>query len=147
MNNFSYRYKSMELLQFATLSDQFNPDNTISHNELRFMFDEAEKTLSCIFSVVLTDRDRDIPVLKAEMMSGFEIKEDSIEMVTKGDEIVFPANIIAHLASLTYSSLRGAMYVKSENTVFSKFILPVQNIQEQIKKPYIIKRYQTELEG
>lgn len=135
----------MELLQFATLSDHFNPENTITHNELRFMFDEAERTLSCLFSVVLTERDTETPVLKAEMMSGFEIKPDSVELVTKGDEIVFPANIIAHFASLTYSSLRGAIYIKAENTVFSGFILPVQNIQEQIKKPYVIKKYQTKI--
>ena len=141
MNNFTYRYTSMELLQFATLSNQFDPEDSITHNELRYYFDASENTIYCLFSVTLLRKSDDTPLLKAELQSGFEIKPESIAIITKGDDIIFPANIIAHFASLTYSSLRGIIYAKSEDTVFRNYVIPVQNIQAQIKKPFVYNNY------
>lgn len=145
MENFTYRFKSLELLQFATLADTYDPDNITIHNELRYMFDETACVISCLLSVTVADSATSAPILKAEMMSGFEIKKEGVASVTKGDEVVFPAQFIAHLAALTYSSMRGAINVKAENTAFSKFILPAQNIQDLIKKPFVYKKYSAEM--
>ena len=134
----------MELLQFATLSNQFDPEDSISHNELRFMFDASENTLYCSFSLTLVRKSDDVPLLKAEIRSGFEMKPESIALITKGDEISFPPNIIAHFASLTYGALRGVIYAKSEDTVFRNFVIPVQNIQAQIKKPFVYNTFRVE---
>lgn len=141
MDNFTYRYKSMELLQFAILTDHYDPANIITHNELRYLFNDVDNTLYCFFAVTLATSD-DTPILKAELQSIFEIKAESIARITKGREITFPTNIISHFASLTYSTLRGIIYAKSENTAFRDFILPVQNIQAQIKKPYVYNMIQ-----
>lgn len=146
MDNFTYRYKSMELLQFATLSNQFDPDDSIARNELRYMFDASENTLYCVFSITLVRKSDDTPLLKAELQSGFEIKPESISLITKGDEITFPANIIAHFASLTYSALRGIIYAKTEDTAFRNYVIPVQNIQAQIKKPFVFNIFRVEAE-
>ena len=62
MDNFTYRYKSMELLQFAVLSDHYDPANTVAHNELRYLFNEEDNSLYCFFAVTLTTTEDTISI-------------------------------------------------------------------------------------
>lgn len=137
MENFLYKFKSMDLLQFATLSDQYDAEKIKGHIEMRYWFDLQARTIFCQSSFLLSSIDDETPLLKAALQSGFEIKEESLAGITTGGQIVFPANILALFASLTYSSLRGVVFAKAENTPFKGIILPVQDMQLQIKNPYV----------
>ena len=140
MTDFFFRFKSMELLQFATLADQYEPDRTNGHTEVGFWYEALSRTLNVQLSFVLTHSEDHTPLMKAELKSEFEIKEESLEQITKNDELVFPSSLLAHLAALTYSSLRGVIYAKTENTAFRSFILPVEDIQTRIRVPYVYKK-------
>ena len=146
MQEFYFKLTSMEVLQFATLSDQFPIEDTSGHIQINYLFDPLSHTLICRLSFLLSLIAYNTPVLKAEMKSGFEIKEESLDQITKGNEISFPVNLLAHFASLTYSSLRGVILAKTENTPFNGFILPVQDMQAHITTPYVYKEYRATLD-
>lgn len=134
-----YRVVKAELTQFATLTSSFVPTAQYTQmNEFSLSFYSADSVLSCSFSVILQDSDNN-PVMKAEMVCGFEFKNDSIEAVTQDGKITFPVNIISHIVSLTYSSMRGAISVKSEDTPLRGFVLPLTNVSDHIKTPVVFK--------
>ena len=130
----------MELLQFATLSDTYDSDRSSGHTEVGFWYDALSRVLFVHISFVLFQSEDKSPLLKADLKSGFEIKEESLEQITKNDELVFPSNLLAHFAGLAYSSLRGIIYAKTIDTAFRSFILPVEDIQSHIRAPYVFKK-------
>ena len=140
MSDFYYKFKSLELLQFATLSDQFEMDRTKGHTEVSFRYEPQVRTLDVRLSFMLVNNEDNTPLLKATLKSGFEIKEESLEQLINNDEIVFPSSFLAHLVGLTYSSLRGIIFAKTEHTAFESFILPAQDIQSYIKEPFVYKK-------
>lgn len=130
-----YRIVKSELTQFATLTSSFIPTAQYAQrNEFSLSFNPADSVLSCSFSVIVQDPDNN-PVMKAEMVCGFEFKRDCLEAVIQDGKITFPLNIVSHIASLTYSSMRGAVSVKSEDTPLRGFVLPLTNVCEHIKSP------------
>lgn len=129
-----YRIVKAELTQFATLTDSFNPEKKImQNNEMSISFDPFSSILGCTFSVILRDEDNE-PLMKASMLCGFEIKKESVEAISRDEKVTFPTSVLTHLASLTYSSLRGAISVKAEDTPLRGFVLPFCNVGEHIKK-------------
>lgn len=134
-----YRVVKAELTQFATLTSSFAPTAQYAQmNEFSLSFHPADNVLSCSFSVMVQDTDNN-PVLKAEMVCGFEFKKDSIEAITQDGKISFPVNIVSHIVSLTYSSMRGAISVKADDTPLRGFVLPLTDISEHIKSPVVFK--------
>lgn len=128
-----YRIVKAELSQFATLTDSYDSKSkTIQNNEMSMTFDSSSSVLSCLFSVILRDENNN-PLMKATMICGFEIKKESVDAISRDGKVTFPASILTHLASLTYSSMRGAISVKAEDTPFRGFVLPFCNVAEHIK--------------
>lgn len=134
-----YRIVKAELIQFATLTDSFEAKNkTMQNNEMVLAFDPANSVLSCTFSFILRDENEN-PLMKASMLCGFEIKKESVDAITQNGVVKFPINVLCHIASLTYSSMRGAVCVKAEDTPFRGFVLPFCNVSEHIKSAVSFK--------
>ena len=132
-----YRVVKAELTQFATLTSSFVPTAQYAQrNEFSLSFYPADSVLSCSFSVIVQDAGNN-PVMKAEMVCGFEFKKDSLGDIIQDGRISFPVNIISHIVSLTYSSMRGAISVKSEDTPLRGFVLPLTNVSDYIKSPVV----------
>lgn len=128
-----YRIVKSELTQFATLTDSYEPTKQLlQQNEMTVSFNPSSSVLSCSFSVILRDEDES-PLLKATMVCGFEIKRESLDTITQDGEVKFSTNVLCHIASLTYSSMRGALSVKAEDTPFRGYVLPLSNVREHIK--------------
>ena len=133
-----YRLAKVAMPQFAILAVALDPGKELDQNsQVRFQFNPAGPTLACQVELVLSQDG--VVALKAVMESHVEFKQESVEAMTKSGKITFPANILAHIASLTYSSLRGALYVKTQDTPFRDYVLPLQNLFEVIKSPYEVK--------
>ncbi len=134
-----YRVVKAELTQFATLTNSFVPTAQYAQeNEFSLSFHFADYVLSCSFSVIVKDSDNN-PVLKAEMVCGFEFKKESLDAIIQDGKITFPVNIVSHIVSLTYSSMRGAICVKAEDTPLRGFVIPLTNVSEYIKNPMVFK--------
>ena len=132
-----YRIAKVAMPQFATLADALDLSKDLSQSsQIRFQFNPAGPHLVCQLELLLLQDG--VVVLKAVMESYMEFKQESLDAMTKSGKITFPANILAHIASLTYSSMRGALYVKTQDTPFCNYVLPLQNLFELIKKPYEI---------
>lgn len=134
-----YRIVKAELTQFATLTDSFDTKSkTIQSNEMSMTFDPMYLVLSCTFSIILRDENKE-PLMKASMLCGFEIKKESVDALTHDGQVTFPTSVLTHLASLTYSSMRGAIGVKAEDTPLRGFVLPFCNVSEHIKSAVSFK--------
>lgn len=89
------------------------------------------------FSVV---EDRPFLLMKAN--SFFKIAEDSWQQMidSKSGYVVIPNNLLVSFVQISISQMRGMMYVKTENTPFSKYMIPVISVDElDIKKNLVIK--------
>ena len=139
MTELFYNFSSIYLSQFAVLTDSVveNGQKTIS-NEVNFRFDPEGYQLFCKFSIFLESLAKD-PLVKAELLCGFTVKKETIESLTKDGAIVFPVEMLGHIASLTYSTLRGVLYRELENTPLQGLVLPLQNIYPFITQPYVFR--------
>ena len=135
-----YRFSSIHLDQFAVFEDAVRIDGEKSlSNNLNFQFDEKSNQLICRFEVQVTMNPGD-PVLNADVSCGFELREDSLASLTNDDAIVFPAEMLGHIASLSYSTLRGIVYTKLEGTKLHDLVLPLQNIYPNITQPFTYRK-------
>ena len=135
-----YRFSSIHLDQFAFYEEAFQVDGEKSlSSNLNFQFDEKSNQLTCRFGVQISMNPGDL-VLKADVSCGFEVREDSLASLTKDDAIVFPAEMLGHVASLSYSTLRGIVYTKLEGTKLHDLVLPLQNIYPNITQPYVYRK-------
>ena len=135
-----YRFSSIHLDQFAVFEDAFRVGDEMSlSNNLNFKFDEKSSHLTCCFGVQVSMNPGDT-VLKADVSCGFDLRDDSLASLTKDDTIVFPGEMLGHVASLSYSTLRGIVYSKLEGTRLHGLVLPLQNIYPNITQPYIYRK-------
>lgn len=139
MTELFYNFTSIYLSQFAILTDSAveNGQKSIS-NEVNFRFDPEGNQLFCKFSVFLESMTKD-PLVKAELLCGFTVKKETVESLTKDGTIVFPVEMLGHIASLSYSTLRGVLYRELENTPLQGLVLPLQNIYPYITQPYVFR--------
>lgn len=138
-----YRLAKMTLSQFATFANEVKQDEPIAqNNEIRFLFDREALNMTCQMEVVLSQGEQ--PLLKAVLETAFVFMPQSIEILTKEGKTTFSATILGHLASLTYSSMRGALHIKAQETALRDYVLPLQNLFEVIKKPYVVEVENTE---
>lgn len=134
-----YRIIKAELTQFATLTDSFDPkEKLMQSNEMSLAFDAANSVLSCTYSFILRD-ENNAPLMKASMLCGFELKKESLEAITQNGVVKVPSSVLCHMASLTYSSMRGAISVKIEDTALRGYVLPFCNVSEHIKSAVSFK--------
>jgi len=135
-----YQFSSIHLDQFAVFEDAFRIDGEKSlSSNLNFQFDEKSNQLICCYGVQVSMNLGDM-VLKADVSCGFEVRDDSLVSLTKDDAIVFPAEMLGHVASLSYSTLRGIVHTKLEGTKLHDLVLPLQNIYPNITQPYVFRK-------
>jgi hypothetical protein len=135
-----YRFSSIHLDQFAVFEDSFKAGDEMSlSNTLNYWFDENCNQLICGFGVQVARHQGDI-VLKADVSCGFEVREDTLKALTRDDAIVFPAEMLGHVASLSYSTLRGIVFSRLEGTAMHDLVLPLQNIYSNINQPYTYRK-------
>lgn len=115
--------------QFAMLEDSFDEKQNIN---LRTNIDvkvNAENKQLGVFSS-FNFRQNETLILKLDVSCHFKIKEENWNSFLKGNLITFPKAFIAHLSSISVGTARGILVSKTEDTKFSKFILPLINVAE-----------------
>ena len=135
-----YRFSSIHLDQFAVFEESFKEGEEMSlSNSLNYWFDDKSNQLVCGFGIQVSMSQGDT-VLKADVSCGFEVREDTLKALTKDDAIVFPAEMLGHVASLSYSTLRGIVFSRLEGTKMHDIVLPLQNIYQNITQPYLYRK-------
>ena len=136
--SFFYRLANQELSEFAILTDSFDPNGIYSlRTDVQFSYQASAAMLKCRLSfMLLTDTQQ--TQLTAVFDSFFLIKEESIKQNTAGGKLTFPENCLLHMASVTYSSLRGALLIKTQGTAFNRFLLPLLDVNKLIDHPFVV---------
>jgi hypothetical protein len=129
----------MELEQFATFEENFNPEikEAQYHTEAGFSFDK-ENRIFCSMIIVNMMQEEKL-LVKAELRSFFDIKPESIEKLRNKDgKIVFMPGLLTQFASLCYGAIRGVLFTKTMGTPLCAFVLPPLYLDSFIDKDFIV---------
>lgn len=120
--------------QFAILEEDVSKDSNIRlGTNIRFGVDEERKIIA-VFTA-FTFESQGIAFMKIEAGCHFKIKGESWNKMYKSTEnsLVVPLGFTRHLVVITIGTTRGILHSKTENTCYSKFILPTINVVDLIK--------------
>ena len=134
MGNINYRFIKMDLTQFSPDWDKYNseiPDLGIESN-FSFSFNRSQIVLRCTTKLRFSQEAR--VFLESELQTFYSVDKESIEGMTKGNELVVPRGLLCQFASLAYGSYRGVLYMKTFNTPIDNLILPPLYLDEVIKE-------------
>lgn len=127
MINIKYILRGVSVEQFATL---FEPSgDKIGLNVLiPIKTNYNERTLAVGANIQYIENDK--PFLVAEAFCHYEIEENCWNELSDGytKDVVLPKDLIDTLARIAIGTIRGAICVKTENTPFAKFFLPIIEI-------------------
>lgn len=139
MEQLYYKYAKMDLEQFAI----FEENIPFQLNEVKFdtlaQFDyDKEQNVLCS-KLTLTMIDKDKPLLKAVMCSYFLIAQESVDqIVNEKGQLIFTPTTLVQFASLNYGSLRGALYLKCQETKLAGSVLPPVYFGQIIDKAFVV---------
>lgn len=72
-------------------------------------------------------------------MCAFKISEDDwAEMAREDGRTTLPKGFLCHIAMHTVGTVRGILHVKTENTPFNRYILPVIDVEQTIDEDIIV---------
>lgn len=129
METIKYALRGVSIEQFATPFEpstekkQFNLNIPIRTNY-------QERTIAVGTNIQFLEEEK--PFIIAEVFCHFIIEETCWNNLTENGtkDAVLPKGFVNNLVRIAISTSRGALCAKTENTPFSKFFLPVIEIQE-----------------
>lgn len=134
-----FRYIKIELEQFAIFGENLSSNNedVQFQTQAQFSYDKDQNVLCSKITVTMAKKE--MPLLKAVMCSYFAINNDSIkQMRNEENHLVFVPHVLVQFASLNYGSLRGALYLKTQNTPLADYILPPVFFGQIIDKSFVV---------
>ena len=133
-----FRMFRINVAQFATLTKEL-PTGELGFNvELSYKYANEGRIIACSTKFDFTSKSEKVLVI--EVVCEFEIADEDWATFTQGDTIVIPKDLLKFFAVHTIGTTRGIMYCKTENTSFSKIIIPPLNIAEMVQGDMIIKK-------
>ncbi len=135
-----FKFGKMDLRQFTTFEEGYTDENTQLEifNRFQFAYNFIDHLVLCKTIIEVTKQEK--MLLKAELDCIFQINSESAVLIENDKEAVIPQSLLAQFASLAYGSLRGAIYFKAQNTPFSNFILPPNDVASAFTESQIFKR-------
>lgn len=132
--NILYRFSRLRLTQFATFEENIHDGMDVDVNSCyRFEYIPSASELCC--STTIEMMCGEMPLLKAELVAAFEIEATSASLLRTGDGITFSPDLLAQFASLSYGTMRGVLFAKTEHTPLSHIILPPANVKSLFQQP------------
>ncbi len=119
--------------QFAFLEGNYVPKKeAIIGTELQFKLDHQNKQIGVFLGVEFIQGKK--VFLKIQVSCHFKVEDQSWRAFFQKEntKLVVPKEFLVHLATIATGTTRGVLFVKTESTPFSKFILPTLNVAEMI---------------
>ncbi len=138
--DYKYQFVRLHLEQFATLEENFDAskDATIKiDNFFQFAFNNELKAVCCATNVSYVCDGK--VLLKAVLKNYFLLHDDTVAKLIKDDYLTLPTILLAEFASLSYGSLRGVLYTKTESTPLEKIVLPPAHFNNVFDKDLKLK--------
>lgn len=136
-----YNFDDIRQNQFAVFPDKLEDNSKL---ELSAQFEVSSNltihsdisNLRCIVHLELKQK-KDV-ILLIEVETYFSLTKDSWEKISD-NTYKLPADFIRHLALLSFSTVRGIVYSKTQDSESRKIILPSIDVNQIVKNDYIIE--------
>ncbi|MCF0187373.1 MAG: hypothetical protein HUJ98_12920 [Bacteroidaceae bacterium] len=127
MDNIRYALRGVTMEQFATL---FEPagDKIELNVTIPIKTNYEGRSLAVGANIQFIEDGK--PFMVAEAFCHYEIEESCWEELSEGrtKDVVLPKEFMDSMARIAIGTIRGAICVKTENTSYSKFCLPIIEI-------------------
>ncbi|MDE6311596.1 MAG: hypothetical protein K2L96_07275 [Muribaculaceae bacterium] len=128
MSEIQYKLRGVTVEQFATV---YEPADGKIESKLTIPIktNYDERTLAVGANIQFSCDDK--PFLIAESFCHYEISEECWNELSAGatKDVELPTKFMDMLARIAIGTLRGVLAAKTENTPYSKYILPILQIQ------------------
>ncbi|MDE6484406.1 MAG: hypothetical protein K2L14_03305 [Duncaniella sp.] len=133
MDTVKYNLKGVTVEQFAMLFEP-NDENIHINVSVPVKTNYEERTFAVGANIQYTEDEK--PFLVAEVLCHYEIEEACWKELSHDStkEIVIPAEMMISLAKIAIGALRGVVCVKTENTPFSRYYMPLIELQSSVRK-------------
>jgi hypothetical protein len=113
--------------QFATFSENLNlqQDAQVAHY-FNFMLNAQIQQIGLFATFEF--KQNNFVIMKIVVSCHFGIEPKAWSSFIEGDMVVFPRDFATNLAMITVGAARGILATKTEQTHFSKFLLPLLDI-------------------
>jgi hypothetical protein len=130
-----YRFTVEQVVnpQFAILD--IHPD---LQREARFDFSfhiqpvSGQQQVAVLIHASVHQEHKQLAVVQAGCVFRFE--PDSWKALTRGDTLILPRDVAAHLTTIAFGTLRGVLYAKTEHTALRQFPVPLINLMEVFRE-------------
>ena len=138
METLKYALRGISIEQFATLFEP-SSDNIQLNLNIPIRTNYQERAFAVGANIQFIEDDK--PFLIAEVFCHYIIEESCWNELTENGtkDAVLSKEFINNLTRIAISTSRGALCAKTENTAFSKFFLPIIEMQENQGKDVIIQ--------
>lgn len=137
MDTIQYSLRGVSIEQFAT---PFEPksDSIQLNLNIPIRTNYQERSIAVGANIQFLENDKSF--LIAEVLCHFTIDESSWNSLTdtSSKDAVLPKAFVNNLVRIAISTSRGALCAKTENTPFSKYYLPIIEIQEDHGEDIVI---------
>lgn len=136
-----YNFDDIRQNQFAVFPDKLEDNSKL---ELSAQFEVSSNltihsdisNLRCIVHLELKQK-KDV-ILLIEVETYFSLTKDSWDKI-EDNKYKLPADFIRHLALLSFSTVRGIVYSKTQDSESRKIILPSIDVNQIVKNDYIVE--------
>lgn len=132
-----FSIQDIKIEQFAIFEDKYNSnqnDNIELRTQLQFKINATDKRIGAFLGFEFLQKD-DV-FIKILVSCHFLISDDSWNGIigTKTPKAYISQEFLYRLLRMTIGTTRGILFAKTENTPFSKFIIPSLDLKEMVPK-------------
>lgn len=126
--------------QFAIIDTAYTEADGIQLlSSFKFGYNEVDQTI--LASPRFSFEQNGASFLILEIGCEFKIEEASWQEIYNAEEnsVILPKGFAAHIAAIAVGVARGVLHAKTEKTPFSRFLIPLINVAENIKEDVVLQ--------
>jgi len=125
--------------EFAILGDDYDPmQQVLMNTTMAFGFNPKEKSFGVQFKCIALIQDRPKVVLAVTCHYRIAPEDWKSVYVEKINTLTIPRMTALHLASLTISTARGVLHVKTERHPINAVIIPPIDVNDFVKSDLLL---------
>lgn len=135
INSIPYRISHIETLQFALFPDNFiNGQEVMVNTNCGFNVRQDLNQVRNIISVNYIQNDKILLVI--QLACYYDIAPEGFEEIKKEGKI--PVEFLRYMGTISVGVTRGAIHAKTEGSVINPVVLPPINLEEMLKKDFLL---------
>lgn len=139
----SFGLADIQTEQFAVIDSVYEDseaENVQLHSDFKFGFSDGDQTILAAPRFTFNQGEKAFLILEISCI--FRINDESwLSLYDKDSEsLKLSKGFAAHLAAISVGIARGVLHSKTEQTPFTKFMIPLINISKNIETDLILKK-------